>query len=243
MKLSKMLIFAATFFFAAHCGNTGIYDEALTTYYRVVRSGLNEWYPLNGNLTARVGGVSGTATGTYSAGANRVGETGKAICIAPTPNMELDFNAAPTISPPFTVALWVKVNQLPALTKILFQKGTSITNTHGFKIEVINPSGVLQAAFSDGSAADAVLTGPIATLGSWYYVAFTYGGGVGTFYVGQYGGTITNIGSASNVYGNVTPLRAFGNGTNTVDGCVDDLLHYNRVLSAEEVKQNFLSME
>lgn len=240
--LRRIFTFAAVCA-ATHCGNSGIYDEALTEYYRVVRSGLNEWYPLNGNLSSRVGSFSGTATGSYTNGVNRAGENAKAICITSTPNMELNFNSAPTISPPFTVTLWVKVNQLPALTKALFQKGTSVTSTHGFKIEIINPSGVLQAAFSNGIAGDAVLSGPVATMGQWYYVAFSYDGGSGSFYVGQYGATLTHVGTAINTFGNVTPLRAFGNTTNTVDGCIDDFLHYSRALSADEVKQNFLTLE
>lgn len=62
MSFVKILCIAGSIFAATHCGNTGIYDEATTTYYRVVRSGLNEWYPLNGNLSSRIGSADGTAT-------------------------------------------------------------------------------------------------------------------------------------------------------------------------------------
>src|SRR6188472_2678149 len=89
------------------CGNTGIFDEALTSYPRIVRSGLNEWYPFNGNLSSRIGSADGTATAGYSAGTNRGGESGKTLC---TTTARLDFAAATFGANPFTISVWVRYN-------------------------------------------------------------------------------------------------------------------------------------
>ena len=236
MTSVKILSLAVAFFAATHCGNVGIYDEATTNYYRVVRSGLNEWYPLNGNLSSRVGSVDGTATAAYSAGSNRNGESGKALC---TTAARLDFSRSSFWSSPTTVGLWVKFNTLPSGISI-FQNGRVSTSWYGFKITLTG--GTLPLTFSDGLGVGNNFTGNTVTTGNWYYLAFSYGNGIGTYYIGSYGGNLLTAGSASGVYGPYVgdPLSIF---SGAADACIDDLVNYNRALSTDEVKQNFLSVE
>lgn len=222
-----------------HCGNTGIYDEALTNYYRVVRPGLTEWYPLNGSLAPRVGTVSGVATTTFIAGTSRSGESGKAVC---TTNSRFDFASTTFGAAPFTVGAWIKFNTITAGPNGVLQRGTPQTGYRGFVIQQFGSTS-LPASLGDGSQSTN-FTGAPASAGTWYYLALAYGNSVGTLYIGQYGGTLNryNPTSGPGVYTQytVTDFQIF---VNAVDGCVDDLLHYSRALTADEVNQNFLTVE
>jgi len=222
---------------ATHCGNTGVYDEALTRYYRVIRPGLTEWYPLNGNLSPRVGTVSGVPTTTYTAGTSRDGTTGKAVC---TTTSRFDFASAPMGANPFTVSAWVKVNTITAGPNSLLQRGVQQTGYRGFIISQFGTTSI-PSSLGDGSLSTN-FTGIPAAAGVWYYLALSYGSGAGTFYVGRYGSTLNKYGPTTGNYAHytVTDFQVF---VNTIDACVDDLLHYNRVLSADEVNENFLTLE
>ena len=237
MNFVKILFLAGAVFAAAHCGNAGIYDEATATYYRVVRSGLNEWYPLNGNLSSRVGSVDGTATAAYSAGANRAAEGGKAVC---TTSARMDFSPNTFGATPFTISAWVKFNSLTAGPNAILQRGTPQTGYLGFQLSQTGSTSV-PMLYGNGSFSTNS-TGPALSAGEWYFLAFANTGTAGTLYVGKYGGTLTTVGPTSGNYAQYT-LTAFQIFVSAVDACADDLLHYNRVLSADEVKQNFLSME
>ncbi|GAB4430713.1 MAG: hypothetical protein OHK0011_13430 [Turneriella sp.] len=222
-----------------HCGNAAIYDEALTTYYRVVRPGLNEWYPLNGNLVSRIGSVTGTATAAYSAGTNRAGDSNKAVC---TTTSRFDFSPMTFGAAPFTVSAWVKFNVLTAGPNSLLQRGVQMTGYRGFIIQQ-NDTVSIPASLGDGSFSTNFVGAP-ATAGVWYYLALTYGNNVGTLYVGQYGGALNqyspSFGNGNYIQYTTTDFQVF---VSAVNGCVDDLLHYNRALSVDEVRQNFLSLE
>lgn len=237
MSFVKILCIAGSIFAATHCGNTGIYDEATTTYYRVVRSGLNEWYPLNGNLSSRIGSADGTATAAYSAGANRAGESGKVVCTA---SARLDFPPNTFGATPFTISAWVKFNSLSAGPNAILQRGTPQTGYLGFQLSQTGSASV-PMLYGNGSFSTNS-TGSGLSTGEWYFLAFANTGTAGTLYVGKYGGNITTVGPTTGNYTQYT-LTAFQIFVSAVDACADDLLHYNRVLSADEVKQNFLSVE
>ena len=83
---------------------------------------------------------------------------------------------------------------------------------------------------------------PSKLAGDWYYLAFANTGTAGTLYVGKYGNSLTTVGPTTGNYTQYT-LTGFQIFVSAVDACADDLLHYNRVLTADEVKQNFLSVE
>ena len=221
----------------ANCGNTGIYDEALTSYYRVVRPNLNEWYPLNGNLSSRIGSVSGTATAAYTSGANRAGESGKAVC---TTTSRFDFSPTTFGANPFTVSAWVKFNTLTAGPNSVLQRGVQQTGYRGFVMSQFGTTSI-PASLGDGSFSTNFTASP-ATAGAWYFFALTYGGGAGTFYSGRYGGALAKYGPTTGNYAHYTTTD-FQLFVNAVDGCVDDLLHYSRALTAEEIEQNFRTLE
>lgn len=235
MNIVKILFLAVSVIAAVHCGNVGIYDEATATYYRVVRNGLNEWYPLNGNLSSRIGSADGTATAGYSAGTNRSGESGKAVC---TTSARLDFSQQTFRSSPASIGVWIKFNTLPTGISIL-QNGQTGTSWYGFKISLT--SAALPMTFSDGLSLGSNFTGPSVTTGVWYYLVFTYGSGSGAYYFAPYGGSLALHGTASSAYAPSAVAMSIFSGA--VDACVDDLVNYNRALSADEVKQNFLSVE
>jgi hypothetical protein len=145
LKRAVLLILLAVL----HCNNTALYDEALTRYYRVVRPGLNEWYPLNGDLASRIGGAAGSATGAYTAGTNRTGEAGKSVCVS---SVRADFGSTNFGSIPFTISMWVKLNSLPASINRFFRMvmRRRFTLDLGFvKLDCLGlklPTGVVAAA-------------------------------------------------------------------------------------------------
>ena len=237
MKIFKSLLILCSLFAATHCGNVGIYDEATTTYYRVVRSGLNEWYPLNGNLSSRVGSVDGTATAAYITGTNRGGESGKTVCTA---SSRFDFSPNTFGTAPFTISAWVKFNSLTAGPNAILQRGTPQTGYLGFQLSQTSSTSV-PMLYGNGSFSTN-MTGPALSAGDWYYLAFANTGTAGTLYVGKYGNSLTTVGPTTGNYTQYT-LTGFQIFVSAVDACADDLLHYNRVLTADEVKQNFLSVE
>lgn len=230
---NRLIIFAVMCF--VRCGTAGIYDEALTDYSRIVRAGLNEWYPLNGNLSSRIGGAGGTATAGYVTGMNRANENGKTIC---TTASRFDFGSANFGANPFTISAWIKLNTVPGSLNSILQKGTTSTFWIGFKIEQ-NGATALPLTFGNG-AGGVNLTSSGVAAGTWYYFAFSYGNGTGTYYVGTYGSNLAVAGSSAGNYTQSGTLQIF---TSVLDACADDLLHYNRVLSFDELNQNFKSLE
>lgn len=240
MNFVKALVIAVSVFAAAHCGNFGIYDEATTNYVRIVRSGLNEWYPLNGNLSSRVGSADGTATGAYSAGTNRNGESGKAVCLTASPVVELDFNSATFRTTAVTIGIWVKMNVLPAGLSSIIEKGSPITSMQGYRVRV-NPGVAFPIDFGDGGGNEGNLSISSTAVNTWYYFVFTFENGNGSYYVGKYGEDLIKVGVAPALYTpDANPVKVF---SANIDGCVDDIVNYNRALSFNEIKQNFLSVE
>lgn len=230
-------VFSVLLFAVLDCGSSGVYDEALTSYVRVVRSGLNEWYPLNGNLSSRTGSADGTATAAYSAGVNRAGDAGKTIC---TTTAGFDFASGNIGAVPHTISFWLKLSALPANNQILVHRGTASTFWIGFKFEN-SFTGQFQAVFGNGSNGGTLTYGALAK-DIWYHLAFTYGNGTGSFYLGKYGQSLDLVSSQTQSYTHqtVTNFKVF---PAALDACVDDVLHYNRVLTADELKQNFVSLE
>lgn len=237
MRRKMKILFALAAFAGVHCGNAGLYDEAITNYARVVRSGLNEWYPLNGNLVSRIGSATGTATAAYSAGTNRSGESGKAVC---TTSSRLDFSPTTFGAAPFTVSAWVKFNSLGAGPNSILHRGHQQTGWCGFQFSqtgsVSAPLVYGDCSFSTSS------TGAGFSAGAWYYLSFAYANGAGNFYIGKYESSLTTYGPLTGNYSHDTTvlLQVF---LSPVDACVDDLLHYNRALSVDEIKQNFQTLE
>lgn len=230
------LIIAAVF--SVHCGNTGIYDDALTVYARVVRPGLNEWYPLNGNLSSRIGSIDGTATAQYTAGTNRAGESGKAIC---TTNSRFDFAQNTFGASPFTISAWVLFNSLTVGPNIILQRNTLSTFTQGFIVSQ-SSSTSWPMSFGNGSTSQNA-TAPGISANTWYFLALSYDGSIGTFYAGTYGGGVATVSPTPTAGVYVQSINAFQIFANVVNACADDILHYNRALSSAEVQQNFLSVE
>lgn len=242
-------VFPVLLFAALDCGSSGVYDEALTSYARVVRSGLVEWHPLNGNLTARTGSAVVSATAGYSSGNNRADESGKALC---TTSAEFLFASTALGTAPFTISAWIKLNTLNAGSNSIIQKGRPQTGYLGF---LISQSGSTSWSMSYGDGSNTRnTTSAGVTAGVWHYLAFSFGGSTGTFYIGKYGADLTQHNPPTGAYTKETltsefqifaptntPPNPFG--VSSVDGCADDVLYYSRVLSADEIKQNFLSLE
>ncbi|MFO1526454.1 MAG: LamG-like jellyroll fold domain-containing protein [Turneriella sp.] len=199
--LRRIFTFAAVCA-ATHCGNSGIYDEALTEYYRVVRSGLNEWYPLNGNLNSRIGNAAGSATASYSSGVNRAGESGKAVC---TTTAEFLFASATIGTSPFTVSAWVKLNTLTAGPNSIIQKGRQQTGYLGF---IVSQSGSTSWSMSYGEGSTTKnTTSSGVTAGVWYYLAFlTMAHG---FLHRNMGPTLTQLSALSGAYNKETATTEF----------------------------------
>lgn len=221
----------------AHCGTTGIYDEATTNYVRIVRSGLNEWYPLNGNLSSKIGSADGTATGTINSGVSRSGDSGKTVCMI---SVRADFASNRFGAIPFTSSLWVKLNAIPGSINTVWQKGTASTFWNGYRFNQQNATGFDMSVGNGSSGVN--LTSNFISAGTWYYVALSYSGTASTLYIAPYGGSMSTYGPTAGSYlQNAAAMQL--NAGSTLDMCVDDLLNYNRALTAAEVQQNFQSLE
>lgn len=235
MKMRQMVVFLSVLI-VAHCGNTGLYDEAIAVYPRVVRPGLNEWFPLANSLVRRVGVSDATATGAFTGGTNRAGEAGKALCVN---SVRLDLTSTNFGASPFSVSLWFKLNVVPASINTVWQKGTAMTFWNGLRFNQDNANSFI-ITYGNG-ASGSNLSHPSVAAATWYHMAFTYDGSAGTLYMAPYGGSLSKYGPTTGNYAQNAAALQINPGT--LNMCVDDLLHYNRALHADEVQQNFESLE
>lgn len=143
----------------------------------------------------------------------------------------------------FTIAAWVKLDSLGNWSRIFdFGTGTTscmflatnkIPNTLSFNIT--NGSGVTQSIAANGALAT----------GSWQYVAVTLSGNVGTLYVnGMKVGENKNITLDPSDLG-ITNLNYIGKSQyvadSYLDGVVDDFSIYSYALSANDIRNIYLS--
>ena len=216
-------------------------------------NGLILHYQFDGNMNNEVIGVYGAATlvnnaalttgnGGFSGEALDLTATtgfGTAVGHALLPN---DFTVGVT---DFTVAIWVKLTDNPAWTRI-FDFGNNADYTM-FLTPNHDNSGNLRFAIKNDNG-EQQIDGPGLPLNEWAHVAvtvkYTAGIGVGTMYVnGTAVKTNTNITNTPDGLGLTTMANFIGRSQfndQGLRGYVDELCFYSRALSAYDVAKLYL---
>lgn len=215
-------------------GNKGN-DSCSDTGVGVVKSGLVGFWAFNGSLEDNWDCGSGLQAGsgtTFSFVADRFGIGGNAVdLIANTGKVQ--FGNLPVFSnPPLTFCSWLR----PTSAGLAFPISRFLTG-NGYQIRVNNGPISLEIGIQGTFP---VVVGTGMTAGTWNYVCVTYDGATASGYTGQYGGSL--ISSSAAAAGYVAPAVSLDlNAATSFAVQFDDVLFYNRVLSAAEVQRNFQS--
>lgn len=230
-----------------------LFAIALCIRAQVPLNGLVAYYPLNGSADDLSGnGNTGTNHGAVPC-EDRFGIAGHALSFNGTDNyISVDYQFTDTYESEYSVSLWVKANSTQtAYAKLLcfpYSLTESVFPYHYFGFSYANDLGEPNpgAGYFDE-------TGFIGSAGAWglapdtwNLLTFTFKFGQMTFYVnGQL--TDQTTASKSQLYfpphgfsiGSFSP--AMINNKEFFNGCIDELLLYNRCLSAEEILSNYNS--
>jgi hypothetical protein len=229
---------------ASHIGVNGGQLASLSVTFTAATNALVAHWPLNetaGTTAADSSGATNPATvstASYlswgagyvgnalrSAPGSTVGQTGLS---APNPNNRL----IPPTGQPFTLAFWVRANQLIAGGwNAIACNETYLTN--GFRL-AIDPATakVVFWTTQSGGTLNLLSTASITTA-RWYHVAVTYSGTVGKLYVDG----ALQASQTGTLLGNTNPLGFIGGigGTYMLNGALDGVQVYQSELSATEI--------
>jgi hypothetical protein len=209
-------------------------------------SGMISWWPGDGNANDVVGSNSGTIVGGVSFAA---GEVGQAFSF----NGTIQYVDVGLLNLPstFTVDAWINPNSFPNYPDIINKDDGGSSRSYFFQIEA---AGTLAASVRNtfGGFTQYRTSLPVITAGQWQHVALTYDGGAG---IGQKMKLYVNgISYPTSVIGPVccpgaydlggtpesdglsTKIGAFANGTQALNGLIDEVEVFNRVLAAPEIQ-------
>jgi hypothetical protein len=133
----------------------------------------------------------------------------------------------------FTFSAWVKPNSVSGDNVILAKHDSSV---EGYIFEI---DGTVLKIKWDDAASNYITGSTVLSTGSWYYVAATYDGTTGTLYLNGVNDTDT-ISSSYSGYptthiGNLYFGRLYSGGLWEFNGTIDDVMVFNRSLSAAEI--------
>lgn len=201
-------------------------------------NGLIGHWKLDDATGSSIADSAGSVTGAWTDGANNnVAEE----AISGTVGGALDFDGNNEVNygdaldlgvQDFTIALWLRVDDYSGQPKII-QKWVNATGT-GYHMSV-RTTGILRADIGDGTTSVvSPTTGTVLPTGSWIHVAVTFdrSGNMTRYVNGQIYGTQADISAVGSV-DNINPLFL----PTGLDGALDDVRIYNRVLSATEISQ------
>jgi len=208
------------------CSDTGI---------GIVKSGLVGFWAFNGNLDDNWDCGSGLQPGTgttFGFAADRFGTGGNAVDLVANTG-KVQFGNLPIFSnPPLTFCSWIR----PTSAGLVFPVAKFLTG-NGYQIRVNNGAISLEIGIQ-GTFPVSIGTGM--TAGTWNFACVTYDGATAVGYTGQYGGALISGSAAAGGY--VAPAASLDlNAATSFAVQFDDMLFYNRVLSATEVQRNFQS--
>lgn len=189
-------------------------------------------------VTAADGAGNGNV-GTLQSGASWV--TGKVGSFALGLNGSTGYVDVPTVvvdtSQSYTAAAWVKLN-----TQVGFQTFLSVegANISPFYLQSVDGRlGFAQRASDSTTAALTQVTGPVATVGTWYHVAGVYNSTAGTmelFVNGvSQGATAYTSGWKATGHTLIGRGKWAGAGVDFVNGAIDDARLYDRALTPSEI--------
>jgi hypothetical protein len=196
----------------------------------------NIWNDLSGNLT----------TGSLNNGPTFNGANGGSIVFDGI-NQQVGFGdpVSLQITNNLSVFAWTKIP--PATPTAPFDKGivtkyiTATQRSWTMQTNNVTPYDKFQLFLSDGTNAKSISTTTVIRTNEWTYVGFTFVSNVAVTYINGLPVSSSASATAINTLGitNV-PVHVGGRSTsNYLDGSVATVQIYNRVLSANEVLQNF----
>ncbi len=196
--------------------------------------GLLAYWPMDGDLTDASGnGNTGTASG---ATATTSAMFGQAYAI----NAGTNYISVPTsasldsYTDKLTVSGWYYFNTLAPTQQWLFDKGLN------YYLRVTSAGGFTNYLFGINNEDYWSTQNSLVTAGEWYYIVFTYDGQERKLYInGELKESKADTGTIDNG-GNLTIGNRAGH-SEPMDGQVDDIKIYNRVLSADEIAQNYVN--
>lgn len=206
----------------------------------VARAPYGASYTLNENTgTTAADGTGMGNTGTLQAAAGWTpGRFGSAVSMTGTATSWVDI-ARPVVdtSKSYSVAAWVKFNNVSGFQTIASMDGTNISPFY-LQLEAGRIRFSQRSADSTVSTVTQV-TGPVATTNEWYHVVGVYDQTAGTIQLYVNGVSIgsTAYTSAWKANGHTTLGRAKWNGAGVdfVNGAIDDVYFYDRAITGAEV--------
>lgn len=150
---------------------------------------------------------------------------------------------------PFTCMAWVYLDSAPNANQNIFYKASVSPPAGEWNLRVSTATSPYPALFiwkSDFTARIGRRTNTTLSTGRWYHIAGTYNGGktaasIKVFVDGVQSDTAdNNSGTFTGMTNTATPLDVGGvNGTETIDGNIDDARVYNRELTPAEIAAIF----
>ncbi len=200
-------------------------------------NGLVAWWQLNGNLNSQVGTYPLTSTGTFGT-ANRTGEANKAIGTDGTTN-SVTGSTSNSLSPSsLTLSLWVNPSSwnTNAATGFIVKRSNAATDGYFFGYLTSTKTLFLDC----GGNSQRWNPGYAPPLNTWTHLAVTCTSGRVELFVNgapQANRTSNNV-SALNSPGVFTLAGDSNTGNNyRLNGAMDDVRIYNRVLTNDEILQ------
>jgi hypothetical protein len=185
--------------------------------------------------------LSNIGTMTYATGKINNGAviaTGKYLKILDAAQTGLD------LSGDFTLGFWVKFNSLPGVEGEMYfiNKYGGSSGTDSYLLELYNAGGTLElygVTCADGSTPHAAEQSWTPSTATWYYVNMVYTASAHTvkFYINGSAISVAIDVTDTSIYNGTAPfvVGAYNNGSNTLDGIMDEIGVWSRVLSETEI--------
>lgn len=219
------------------------FSQSLTT-------SLNACYALDGNANDAISSLNGTLSSVTST-VNRFGNTNSAYSFNGTASsyIQLPNNALLKPTNAISFSAWIKPETLPSAigSYILYTKNAASSNFEAYALVIYNAGAAghkFRVAKGDGMGSVSFVDGTTSLVtNTWYHVAFTMDNSQLKIYIN---GVLENTTVTSYSF-NYDPTRyVYFGGTNETynlpyNGALDNARFYNRILSASEISQLYLT--
>jgi hypothetical protein len=197
-------------------------------------AGSKRSYPGTGTTwTDTVGGNDGTLTnGPTFSSANG----GSIVFDGSNDTVNTGVNPASLVGNgnPATISAWFY--SYTTAQRLFFGQGT----TNRFYIEQYNRNGSLVAHWGFGDSQNSATSQAFINTNTWYNYTATYDGSVAKGYLNGVNTDTTSIGGSKN-YGGSLSVGSWGNNGFYFSGRISTVNVYNRALTADEIRRNYLS--
>lgn len=217
-------------------------------YSQTLSTSLTACYALNSNGTESINNLTGTLS-AVTATVDRFNNPNSALYFNGTASSYVALPDNPLIKPTNAISFsaWIKPTQYPLTTQyILFTKNNAVSNFESYSLNFnLNPGGYqFRVHKGNGGLTDIVdCTTPI-VINTWYHVVFTMDNVSLKLYIN---GVLENTSPSTLSFVYTNNKKVFLGVTNEASyehpffGIIDNARFYNRILSAAEVNQLFLT--